>query len=59
MGRRKVARPAKVKRTEFIGTAAEEAIRKHEYADMREAYRKQPDLASESDSWSNCEKFEP
>jgi hypothetical protein len=24
---------------------------------MREAYRKQPDSASESDSWSDCEKY--
>jgi hypothetical protein len=29
------------------------------WADMREAYRRQPDSGSESDSWSNCEKFEP
>jgi hypothetical protein len=59
MVRRKVATPAKVKRTEFIRTAVKEALRKREYADMREAYRKQPDSASESDSWSNCERFEP
>jgi hypothetical protein len=58
MGRRKVATPARVKRTEFIRTAFEEAIRKREYADIREAYRKQPDAASDCDSWSNCEKFE-
>ena len=50
---------AKRKRTEFIRTAVKEAIRKREYAGMREAYRKQPDSPSEADSWSNCEKFEP
>jgi predicted transcriptional regulator len=54
-----VAPAAKRKRTEFIRAAIKEAIRKREYADMREAYRKQPDSASEADSWSNCEKFEP
>ena len=54
-----VAPAAKRKRTEFIRAAVKEAIRKRVSADMREAYRKQPDSASESDSWSNCEKFEP
>ena len=52
-----VAPAAKRKRTEFIRAAIKEAIRQREYADMREAYRKQPDSASESDSWSNCEKY--
>jgi predicted transcriptional regulator len=54
-----VAPAAKRKRMEFIRAALKEAIRKREYADMREAYRKQPDSAAESDDWSNCEKFEP
>ncbi|MGD0773248.1 MAG: hypothetical protein ABSC05_10550 [Candidatus Solibacter sp.] len=54
-----VAPAAKRKRTEFIRTALKEAIRKREYTDIREAYRKQPDSGSESDCWSNCEKFEP
>ena len=58
MVRRKVATSAKVKRTESIRTAVRSALRKREYADMREAYRKQPDAASEADSWSNCERFE-
>jgi hypothetical protein len=49
--------PAKRKRTEFIRTAVREAIRKREYADMGEAYREQPDSASEADSWSDCEKY--
>ena len=57
MERQKVTPSAKGKRTELIRTAVEEPIRKREYADMREAYRKQPDSASESDSWSNCEKY--
>ena len=54
-----MAPAAKRKRTEFIRAALKEAIRKREYAGMREAYRQQPDSGSESDSWSNCEKFEP
>jgi metal-responsive CopG/Arc/MetJ family transcriptional regulator len=52
-----VAPAVKRKRAEFIRAAITEAIRKREYADMREAYRKQPDSASDSDSWSNCEKY--
>jgi predicted transcriptional regulator len=54
-----MAPAANRKRTEFIRAAVKEAIRKRAYAEMREAYRKQPDSAAESDSWSNCEKFEP
>ena len=54
-----VAPAAKRRRTEFIRAAVKEAIQRRACADMREAYRKQPDSASESDSWSNCEKFEP
>jgi hypothetical protein len=54
---RQVAPAAKRKRTEFIRAAVKEAIRKREYADVREAYRKQPDSASESESWSNCETY--
>jgi predicted transcriptional regulator len=53
-----VAPAAKRKRTEFIRAAVKEAIRRRVNADMREAYRNQPDSASEADSWSNCEKFE-
>ena len=55
----RMAPAAKRKRTEFIRAALKEAIRRREYADMREAYRQQPDSGSESDPWSNCEKFEP
>jgi predicted transcriptional regulator len=52
-----VASAGKRKGTEFVRAAIKDAIRRHALADMREAYRKQPDLASESDSWSNCEEF--
>jgi hypothetical protein len=39
----------KRERTEFIRAAIKEAIRKREYADMREAYQKRPDSVSEAD----------
>jgi hypothetical protein len=54
---RQVAPAARRKRTHVIRAATKEAVREREYADMREAYRKQPDSASESDSWSDCEKY--
>jgi methionyl-tRNA synthetase len=53
-----IAPAAKRKRTEFIRQAVKEAIRRQEYARMREAYLKRPDSAADSDDWSNCEKFE-
>jgi hypothetical protein len=49
---------AKRKRTEFIRQAVKDAIRKQAYERIREAYRKQPDSVSDSDDWSDCEKFE-
>ena len=59
MLRRHVAPAVERKRTGFVRAAVKAAIRKREHADMREAYRQQPDLPSEADSWSDCEKFEP
>jgi predicted transcriptional regulator len=53
-----VAPAAKRKRTDFIRQAIKEAIRKQEYARIREAYLKQPDSGAEADNWSNCEEFE-
>jgi predicted transcriptional regulator len=51
--------PAKKRqRSEFIRQAVKDAILKHEFARMREAYRKQPDSGSDADDWSNCEEFE-
>jgi predicted transcriptional regulator len=54
----RVAPAANRKRTQFVRDAVKAAIRKQEYAKMREAYRKQPDSVAEADDWSNCEKFE-
>jgi len=55
----KVAPPNKRKRTEFIRRAIQEAIHAREFARMREAYRRQPDSATDIDDWSNCEEFNP
>jgi predicted transcriptional regulator len=52
-----IAPPKKRQRTEFVRQAIREAIRKEEYARMREAYLKQP-AVDESDDWANWEKFE-
>jgi predicted transcriptional regulator len=54
----RIAPAAKRKRTEFIRQAVNAAIRRHEFARMREAYQAQPDRAAEADDWSNWEDFE-
>ena len=54
-----LAPAAKRKRTEFIRKAIREAIRRQEFAQIREAYRRQPDSAADADDWSNCEEFRP
>jgi predicted transcriptional regulator len=53
-----IAPAAKRRRTEFIRQAVKDAIRKQEYARMREAYLKQPDSGAEADDWANCEEFQ-
>jgi len=53
-----IAPAAKRQRTEFIRQAVKDAIRRQEYARIREAYRKQPDSAADTDDWSRCEAFE-
>ena len=53
----RIAPARKRKRAEFIREAVKEAIRNHEFARMREAYRLQPDSADEADDWSSAEKF--
>ena len=54
----RIAPAAKRQRAEFIRRAVKEAIRRREYAAMRDAYRKQPDVPSDADDWSNAEAFE-
>ena len=54
----RVAPAANRQRTKFIRQAVKDAIRREEYARIREAYRKQPDSAADSDDWSSCEEFE-
>ena len=54
----RVAPAAKRQRTEFIRRAVKDAIRRQEFARMREAYRQNPDSAAEADDWSSAEEFE-
>jgi predicted transcriptional regulator len=54
-----VAPTAKRKRAEFIRKALKEAIRRQEFERAREAYRKQPDSASDAVDWSSWEEFNP
>jgi hypothetical protein len=51
--------PSKRKRAEFIREAVKEALHKKEFANMRQAYLKQPDSATDGDDWANCEEFKP
>ena len=54
----RVGPPDKRKRSEFIRQAIRTAVRQAEFAAMREAYRKQPDPASDVD-WSTAEDYKP
>ena len=54
----RIAPARKRQRAEFVRAAVKEAIRKHEYERMREAYRRQPDAPAEADDWSSCEEFQ-
>ncbi|MGD0497671.1 MAG: ribbon-helix-helix protein, CopG family [Bryobacteraceae bacterium] len=54
----KIAPARKRQRAEFIRKAVKEAIRESQYAQIREAYRRQPDSAAEASDWSTCEEFE-
>lgn len=53
----KVVPPAARKRAEFIRNAVREAIRRREYEQMREAYRRQPDTAADADDWADAEEW--
>jgi metal-responsive CopG/Arc/MetJ family transcriptional regulator len=55
----RIAPAAKRQRTEFIRQAVKEAIRKREYAAIREAYLRQPDSAEAADDWTNAEEWKP
>lgn len=55
----KVAPAAKRKRAEFIRNAVRQAIRRHEYEQIRQAYLRQPDSAKDADDWSNAEEWQP
>ena len=53
----RVAPAAKRQRAEFVRQAVKTAIRKREYAKIREGYLGRPDSADEADDWSNAEEF--
>jgi hypothetical protein len=54
----KPRRPAgEPQRAEFIRERVKRAIRKREYAAIREAYLRQPDSPADADDWSNAEEF--
>jgi metal-responsive CopG/Arc/MetJ family transcriptional regulator len=55
----KIAPAAKRQRAEFIRKALKEALRKHEYEAIRQAYLLQPDSPDDADDWSNAEKWKP
>ena len=55
----RIAAPNQRKRSEFIRQAIRKAIRHEEFKAMREAYRKQPDSAVDSDDWSTAEDYQP
>lgn len=53
----RIAPAARRKRAEFIRQAVKEAIRRHEYEQIREAYLRQPDSETDADDWSNAEEW--
>jgi predicted transcriptional regulator len=55
----RIAPISKRQRAEFIRNAVKDAIRKREYEQIREAYLRQPDSASEADNWSSAEQWKP
>ena len=52
------AAPA-LQRAEFIRQAVKDAIRKREYARIREGYELQPDSAADPGDWSSAEEWKP
>jgi len=52
-----VAPAAERERTRFLLQANKEAIRRVEFARIREGYLQQPDCAADADDWSAFEDF--
>jgi metal-responsive CopG/Arc/MetJ family transcriptional regulator len=55
----RIAAPGKRQRSEFVRQAIRRAVRRAEFAAMRDAYHKQPDSADEADDWSTAEQYKP
>ena len=53
----RIAPARKRQRTEFVRQAVKDAIRRREFDQIREAYRLQPDVASDTYDWSNAEAW--
>ena len=53
----KIAPASKRQRAEFVRQALKDAIRKREYEQIREAYVRQPDSASDADDWSSADPW--
>ncbi len=53
----RIAPAAKRQRAEFIRQAVKEAIRRQEYEQIREAYLRQPDSATDADDWWSAEEW--
>jgi hypothetical protein len=54
---KRVRKPGKRKKSEFVLQAIRKAIREVEYRGMREAYLKQPDSSLDPDDWSMAEEY--
>jgi metal-responsive CopG/Arc/MetJ family transcriptional regulator len=50
----RVAPAGRRKRAELIRQALKEAVWRHEYKQIREAYLQQPDSPDDADDWSNA-----
>jgi metal-responsive CopG/Arc/MetJ family transcriptional regulator len=55
----RIAAPDKRQRSEFVRQAIRRAVRRAEFAAMRDAYLKRPDSADDVDDWSMAEEYKP
>jgi metal-responsive CopG/Arc/MetJ family transcriptional regulator len=55
----RIAAPGKRQRSEFVRQAIRRAVRRAEFAAMRDAYLKRPDSADDVDDWSTAEEYKP
>ena len=53
----RIAPAVQRKRAEFVRKAIKDAIRRQEFERMQEAYRRQPDSATDADDWAFPEEW--